>query len=67
MTFSNDFNEYDETAPTYQIGLGARFGETAQFDVGYRYRAVSVDIDDLTAAELDIDTHMLQLRWTGRF
>jgi len=56
------FSGEDDTGLAYQLGLGARFGEARQFDIGYRYRSVSIDDPDS-----DVTSHMLQFRWVGRF
>lgn len=66
VSIDSGFSEGGDTGLAYQIGLGARFGARDQFDIGYRYRGASVDIDEF-GGEIDIDSHMLQFRWTGRF
>lgn len=67
VTMENTFGKDDDTGLAYQIGLGARFGAEGQFDLGYRYRNVSADVDDFTGDEIDFEAHVLQFGWTTRF
>ncbi len=50
----------------YQVGAGVRLGATGAFDIGYRYRGVQVDLDDISE-EYDGNAHVIQIGWTGEF
>ena len=49
----------------YQAGAGVRMGHG--FDLGYRYRVVNADFDDLVGDEIDASAHIVQLAWTVDF
>ncbi len=58
--------EADESGFAYQVGVGARFGATGAWDIGYRYRGVEVDSDDF-GGDIESNAHMIQLGWRGNF
>ncbi len=49
----------------YQAGAGLRLGHG--FDVGYRYRVVNADFEDLVGDEIDASMHIVQLTWAVEF
>jgi len=57
----------DDSGLAYQVGFGVRLGESRAFDVGYRYRAVSVELEDFSGDDVDATAHVFQVGWTGRF
>jgi len=67
VNIESSIGDGDEWGFAYQIGAGVRFGETGAFDVGYRYRGVSVEIDDLSGDDIETNAHVLQVGWTRRF
>ncbi|OYX22642.1 MAG: hypothetical protein B7Z10_12870 [Rhodobacterales bacterium 32-66-7] len=67
VAVDDGISDDSDTGFAYQVGFGARFGQSGEFDLGYRYRGVSAEIDGFTSDEIDYNSHMLQFRWTGRF
>lgn len=66
VSFELDGIEADETGLAWQVGAGVRLGETGAFDIGYRYRAISIDVDDVDD-EFEANAHVIQVGWTGQF
>jgi hypothetical protein len=55
----------EESGLAYQVGGGVRLGHG--FDVGYRYRAVTVEFEDLVGDDVDANMHIVQVAWTVDF
>lgn len=67
VSIDDGISDESDTGFAYQVGFGARFGRAEEFDLGYRYRSLSAEVDGFTSEAIDYDSHMLQFRWTGRF
>jgi hypothetical protein len=49
----------------YQAGAGLRLDRG--FDVGYRYRVVNAELDDLVGDDVDASMHIVPVAWTVEF
>jgi opacity protein-like surface antigen len=73
VSLESDSGDAEAWALAYQAGLGARFGGSGMtFDIGYRYKVVSVDqgdLDDhpLVGDDIDLNSHVVQIGGTWEY